>query len=185
MIIAQSLYRTIKERPSVRKGADLQILTVSYRLLNFAVTGTDDICIRSIAVEELDIISALRDLIAGIPDAVYYVTAESARAGKAAAQYALSGEKTGRTVTLLNGDGVTYTVPQRVRISETEKSAGIFFRVNRIMNDSVIHVLSHGEKLLSFRRGHMAPGEMEHIVVPMSVLKKSDGEITVATEVLS
>ncbi|MBO4769632.1 MAG: NAD(P)/FAD-dependent oxidoreductase [Clostridia bacterium] len=120
-----------------------------------------------------------------VHDLVDYVTAESARAGKAAAQYALSGEKTGRTVTLLNGDGVTYTVPQRVRISETEKSAGIFFRVNRIMNDSVIHVLSHGEKLLSFRRGHMAPGEMEHIVVPMSVLKKSDGEITVATEVLS
>ncbi len=118
-----------------------------------------------------------------VHDLVDYVTAESARAGEAAAEYIKNGEKHGEVITVKNGDGVTYTVPQKIRMTEDGKNAEIFFRVNRVMGDSAINVVSGGEKIASFKREHMAPGEMEHIVIPQVLLKKASGELTVETEV--
>ena len=49
-------------------------------------------------------------------------------------------------------------------------SADIFFRVNRICGKSEI-VVSDGErKLCAFPREHLAPGEMEHILLPRKLL---------------
>ena len=40
-----------------------------------------------------------------------------------------------------------------------------------------------GEKtLVSFRREHMAPGEMEHILIPADLLETAEECITVAAE---
>ena len=48
------------------------------------------------------------------------------------------------------------------------------------MHDAEIKVCSGGEELLSFKREHMAPGEMEKIVVPKKALDAAKGrEITV------
>ena len=69
-----------------------------------------------------------------------------------------------------NGDGVSYTVPQHIRPERIEKAADIFFRVNRICGKSEI-VVSDGErKLCAFPREHLAPGEMEHILLPRKLL---------------
>lgn len=114
-----------------------------------------------------------------VHDLVDYVTQESARAGKSAAEYTLNGEVNGKILFLKNGNGVTYTVPQKIRLTEEKKNTDVFFRVNRIMHDSVINVTSNGEKIASFKREHMAPGEMEHIVLPSVLLKKATGEILV------
>lgn len=72
---------------------------------------------------------------------------------------------------LKNGDGVSYTVPQHIRPERIEKAARtIFFRVNRICGKSEI-VVSDGErKLCAFPREHLAPGEMEHILLPRKLL---------------
>ena len=117
-----------------------------------------------------------------VHDLVDFVTAESARAGEAAAAYIQNGEKTGRLLTVKNGDGVTYTVPQKIRLNERDKSAELFFRVNRVMEDSEIRVRSGGTKIASFKRDHMAPGEMEHIVLPSVLLSKAQDELIVETE---
>ena len=46
-----------------------------------------------------------------------------------------------------------------------------------------IKVRSNGEELASFKREHMAPGEMEKIVIPKAFLDKvENGEITVSVE---
>ena len=40
---------------------------------------------------------------------------------------------------------------------------------------------SSGEELCSFSREHMAPGEMEHIVLPKRLLERAgDGKLTVS-----
>ena len=39
--------------------------------------------------------------------------------------------------------------------------------------------ITNGVKIASFKREHMAPGEMEHIVLPSVLLKKATGEILV------
>ncbi|MEG0179840.1 MAG: FAD-dependent oxidoreductase, partial [Oscillospiraceae bacterium] len=118
-----------------------------------------------------------------VHDLVDFVTAESARAGAAAAKYVKEAEKQNKDViSVQNGDGVTYTVPQKIRIDNVEKSADIFFRVNRICNDSVITVMSKGTKIAAFKREHLAPGEMEHIMMPRVLLAKAQGDITISIE---
>ena len=64
-------------------------------------------------------------------------------------------------------------------MTEEKKNTDVFFRVNKIMHESVTNVTSNGEKIASFKREHMAPGEMEHIILPSVLLKKAKGEIIV------
>ena len=116
-----------------------------------------------------------------VHDLVDYVTEESTRAGEAAAEYIKNGEKSGRLIELKNGAGVTYTVPQKIRVEENKKY-GVFFRVNRVMKKSRIKVVSDGNVLASFSREHMAPGEMERIDIPAILLNKAGNTVTVETE---
>ncbi len=116
-----------------------------------------------------------------VHDLVDYVTEESTRAGEAAAEYIKNGEKSGRLIELKNGAGVTYTVPQKIRVEENKKY-GVFFRVNRVMKKSRIKVVSDGNVLASFSREHLAPGEMERIDIPAILLNKAGNTVTVETE---
>jgi NADPH-dependent 2,4-dienoyl-CoA reductase/sulfur reductase-like enzyme len=120
-----------------------------------------------------------------VHDLVDFVTAESQRAGAAAARYCKQAntpqnqEET--VITIENGDTVGYTVPQHVRVSRIEKYVEVFFRVKQVYQDSVIEVKSGNQVLSTFKREHMAPGEMEHIVIPKQFLQKAlGGKITVS-----
>lgn len=120
-----------------------------------------------------------------VHDLVDFVTGESQRAGAAAARFARNGgAPAGRLLTLENREGVTYTVPQRIRLENVPKAAEVFFRVNRICGDSRILARDGtGRLLASYRREHLAPGEMEHIVLPRALLEKAaDDTITISIE---
>lgn len=119
-----------------------------------------------------------------VHDLVDFVTGESQRAGAAAARFAQNGPAdTGRVIEVKNGAAVTYTVPGRIRLPNVEKTVELFFRVNRVCGDSVIRVTDEsGAALASFRREHLAPGEMERISMPRVLLEKAGGAITVAIE---
>ena len=116
-----------------------------------------------------------------VHDLVDYVSAESERAGAAAAEFVLKGQREGAALELKNGADVSYTVPQKIRADDVEKAADVFFRVRRVFKNSVIEV-HDGEKLLaSFKREHMAPGEMEHILLPRKILDSAQGgQITIS-----
>ena len=116
-----------------------------------------------------------------VHDLVDYVSAESERAGAAAAEFVLKGQREGKALELKNGADVSYTVPQKIRADDVEKAADVFFRVRRVFKNSVIEV-HDGEKLLaSFKREHMAPGEMEHILLPRKILDSAQGgQITIS-----
>ena len=116
-----------------------------------------------------------------VHDLVDYVSAESERAGAAAAEFVLKGQREGKALELKNGADVSYTVPQKIRADDVEKAADVFFRVRRVFKNSVIEV-HDGEKLLaSFKREHMAPGEMEHILLPCKILDSAQGgQITIS-----
>lgn len=118
-----------------------------------------------------------------VHDLVDFVTAESQRAGAAAAKYVLNAPAAapdGRCLEVQNGDGVTYTVPQHIRTGRVEKLCELFFRVNRVCKDSEILVTSGEEQIARFKREHLAPGEMEHITLPRALLDKASGSITVS-----
>ena len=118
-----------------------------------------------------------------VHDLVDFVTAESRRAGAAAARYAAAGQSSPALSCLevQNGAGVTYTVPQKIRPAHVEKGVDVFFRVDNVYRNRRICVTSSGEELCSFSREHMAPGEMEHIVLPKRLLERAgDGKLTVS-----
>ena len=119
-----------------------------------------------------------------VHDLVDFVTAEAARAGRAAAAYC-AGKQTaeGRTLDIRNGSLVGYTVPQHVRMDADFTGADVFFRVRAICGASRIVVKDEtGAQIASFRREHMAPGEMENIKLPRVLLEKAQGAVTVSVE---
>jgi len=115
-----------------------------------------------------------------VHDLVDFVTAESRRAGESAARYVLEGGSQAEAMSVVNGDGVSYTVPQRIRRADVEKSCTLFFRVNRVCKDSEILVTSGEEQIARFKREHLAPGEMEQITLPCVLLDKAGETLTVS-----
>ena len=63
-----------------------------------------------------------------------------------------------------------------------EKTAEVFFRVNHIIGSAQIVVDSGETRLAAFRREHMAPGEMERILLPKVLLEKAEKEITISVK---
>lgn len=106
-----------------------------------------------------------------VHDLVDFVSIESRKAGKAAAQYIKNEIREGDYIKLVNGNGIVYTVPQKVRIENIEKTLEIFMRVNKIFKDVILEVKSGEEVLISKKKSHMAPGEMERILVPLKKLE--------------
>ena len=111
-----------------------------------------------------------------VHDLVDYVSAESERAGAAAADYVLNAPENEKALELKNGDGVSYTVPQHIRVPRLNKTCDVFFRVRQVYKDSAIEVRDGENVICSFKRDHMAPGEMEHILLPKALLEKVQGE---------
>ncbi len=120
--------------------------------------------------------------VAHVHDLVDFVTQESQRAGAAAAKFVREGEAAGESLALRSGNAVSYTVPQRIRPQNVDKSANVFFRVNRICGNSQIAVTAGGRRLAAFKRDRLAPGEMEHISIPKKLLEGVTGEITISIE---
>lgn len=123
--------------------------------------------------------------VAHVHDLVDFVTAESQRAGAAAARFVQGvGETASPVLEIENGDGVTYTVPQRIRPSRVEKLCDLFFRVSRVCGASDVLVMSGDTQIAKFHREHLAPGEMEHIVLPRKLLDLAQDRITVSIRAL-
>ena len=74
-------------------------------------------------------------------------------------------------------------MPQRIRVEAVEKFAELFFRVRNVYSGDLRIVVKDGDKTVaSYKREHLAPGEMEHITLPKVILDKVQGDITVSVE---
>ncbi|MEG1720941.1 MAG: FAD/NAD(P)-binding oxidoreductase, partial [Pseudoflavonifractor sp.] len=81
--------------------------------------------------------------VAHVHDLVDFVTAESGRAGAAAASFVRGDSaENGPILQVQTGDGITYTVPQQIRVARVNPLCELFFRVNRVCGDSEILVES-------------------------------------------
>jgi len=117
-----------------------------------------------------------------VHDLVDYVTGESQKAGRAAAEYVKQGMRSREhAISVKEGSDVGFIVP--LKIHREAMDAEIFFRVRRIFETSAI-VVKDGEKVLAhLKRAHMAPGEMERVKLSRSLLDAIEGdEITVYAE---
>ncbi len=114
-----------------------------------------------------------------VHDLVDFVSEESEKAGKAAADYVLRKTKDSKeapAIKVLPKGDIGYVVPHYIRPENVEKNVELFFRVRRIFGKSKIVVQLDGEKIASFKREHMAPGEIEKIVLPKVLFENKQGK---------
>lgn len=115
-----------------------------------------------------------------VHDLVDFVSAEARKAGKAAAKYIKNEAVKGEYIEIKNGFGITYTVPQKCRLENVENALEISMRVNNIYNDMRLQVKDGDKIIVNMKKQHLAPGEMEKIMVPKKLLENVTGkEITV------
>lgn len=121
--------------------------------------------------------------VAHVHDLVDFVTAESIRAGRAAAGFVLgkSGDSP-EAISVCAGFGISYVVPQKIRPSLAEDKVDAFFRVNRVFGKSRVQVYSGGQLIYKEARGHLSPGEMERIALPRTVLTQADKAVEIKIE---
>ena len=111
-----------------------------------------------------------------VHDLVDFVSAEARKAGKAAAKYVKNEVKDGEYININNGFGVTYTVPQKYRLENVEGLLEISMRVNNIYKNMRLQVKDGENILVNMKKPHLAPGEMEKIVVPKKILENVKGK---------
>jgi CxxC motif-containing protein len=125
--------------------------------------------------------------VAHVHDLVDFVTAESIRAGAAAAHYE-GAKRIGTVIKVVNGGGVGYTVPQKIRPENIGKTVDIFFRTTGIYkisesNPIKVEVKNGDAVIASFKREHLAPGEMEKVSIPRVLLDKVNAETELTVSV--
>lgn len=105
-----------------------------------------------------------------VHDLVDFVTAESESAGAYAAKYIKGARHHGDYINVAAGDCVNYTVPQKITTPIMGDKIQIFFRVNQIYQNVKIMVYDNDRVVAKFKREHVAPGEMEKILLPKKLL---------------
>ena len=119
-----------------------------------------------------------------VHDLVDYVTLESQLAGQGAAEYIL-GKAPEQTVYVnsTTGNGVRYLVPQRVNI-KNQNDVKLYFRVGQIYKNARVILECDGKVISNKKKVKLAPGEMENVIIPASVLAGMDenSSITVRVE---
>ena len=111
-----------------------------------------------------------------VHDLVDFVSAEARKAGAAAAKYIKDEVKDGEYKEVINGKGITYTVPQKFRGENIDKVLEIFMRVNNIYKNVKLEVKDEEKVLMSLNKQHLAPGEMEKVMVPKKILDTMVGK---------
>lgn len=111
-----------------------------------------------------------------VHDLVDFVSAEARKAGAAAARYIKNEVKDGEYKEIINGKGITYTVPQKFRVENIDKALEIFMRVNNIYKNVKLEVKDEEKVLMSLNKQHLAPGEMEKVMVPKKILDTMVGK---------
>lgn len=102
-----------------------------------------------------------------VHDLVDFVTGESQKAGRSAAKYINNSSNSNvTTIEINNGEGIFYTVPQKVRIENMDSKLEIFFRVKSVEKNVIISITDEDGKIIKdFKRPHVAPAEMEKIAL--------------------
>ncbi len=115
-----------------------------------------------------------------VHDLVDFVTEESIRAGKAAAQFCTDTDDSGNHIEITCGGGISYTVPQWTNSNFKKDTLEIFFRVNQKYDSSTIMVSSDDTVLACFKREYILPGEMQKISILRKLIQASAKNIKIS-----
>ncbi len=117
-----------------------------------------------------------------VHDLVDFVSAESFKAGKAAAAYVQGKKRIGKYVSVTDGDGVRGVVPQKLLIPDGEvESVQIMFRPAGVYENAYIRVTDGERELIKQKKRILTPGEMAELILkPEAVKGMSGADVTVS-----
>ena len=117
-----------------------------------------------------------------VHDLVDHVSAESFRAGKAAAAFVRSGKQESGRIEVTDGDGVRGTVPQLIR-RNTDEDVSLMFRPSAVFRNSTAVVECGGQTVCKRKALVFTPGEMATVVLKKDLIRTLPGNrITVRIE---
>ena len=109
-----------------------------------------------------------------VHDLVDHVSAESLRAGKAAADYVQGKKPAGSVVSVLDGEGVRGAVPQKLHIpaeGETAAPVDIMFRPAKVYENAAVVVRAGNVELLRKKSRILTPGEMAVVTLTEKMIQ--------------
>lgn len=107
-----------------------------------------------------------------VHDLVDFVSEEAEIAGKSAAGYIKNGACGRENIKIETDGNIRYTVPQRIT---EKKDVTVYFRVCDVFRNVRINVYSGEKLIMSKKRPHVAPGEMENILLKKDMLDNAAG----------
>ena len=113
-----------------------------------------------------------------VHDLVDFVSEESGRAGRSAADYLKRGgkkENPEKCVTVTAGEGVRYTVPSTIDAANICDSVHLRFRVRNVYKGCSIVVAAGERELIRKKKKIMVPSEMEEVLLKKELLTDVDG----------
>ena len=118
-----------------------------------------------------------------VHDLVDFVTEESENAGRNTAKYLKDNINIKENnIKIKTGYGVSYTVPQSFGLDKLDKTLNVFLRVKNVFESCKISVKHGDNNIISYEKDHLAPGEMNKLVIPKQLLKGIDDEINILVE---
>ncbi len=109
-----------------------------------------------------------------VHDLVDHVSAESLRAGKAAAAFVMGKKPSGNAVNVLDGPGVRGAVPQKLHLpadGEESLPVDIMFRPAKVFENATVVVRSGGQEVLRKKSRILTPGEMAVVTLSSKIIQ--------------
>ncbi|PAB60833.1 pyridine nucleotide-disulfide oxidoreductase [Anaeromicrobium sediminis] len=116
-----------------------------------------------------------------VHDVVDFVTEESIRAGKGAAEYLNKNKRMKKlNIKTIPKDGISYIVPEK--IDSIDEDIILSMRVKDKYKNKKIVVKSNNKVIKEIKRLHMTPGEMERVTIKRGLIGENISEISVKIE---
>ena len=117
-----------------------------------------------------------------VHDLVDFVTEEAKHAGKSVAKYLNNSLEKKNYINIKNGNGINYTVSQKISVNDIDESLTIFMRVNNVYKDMNLQVVCGDKIIQKVKKQHLAPAEMERLIIKKELLNNLDEDILIALE---
>lgn len=123
-----------------------------------------------------------------VHDLVDFVSAEGEKAGRSAARYVenlnsqTKIEEAKGQFNVLPGEGISYVIPNVISPQRASDKTEFLFRVKQEYRDCILKLYGDGNLIRQWKKRHVAPAEMEKIILTRDEIQQVCEELTISLE---
>ncbi len=120
-----------------------------------------------------------------VHDLVDFVTEESRKAGRSAADYLQRQASAAMApIAVVADPSIRYVVPQFIHPGSLDTDLTVFFRSREVYDQALVVASLDGAPILTRKIRHLVPGEMQHITLSKAVLSRCSSESRLMLSIL-